>query len=148
MIQIKIMDGDVRSDEKGISVIELAKSLSISLAKKVIAAKFNGNFIEINRALLEDGELILLTREDADSLNVLNHSAAHLLAQAIKLLYPSANFGVGPAIDEGFYYDVDFKDQNFTDQDLLILEKKMKELVKKDYAIERILVSYEEAIKT
>src|SRR5690606_8168890 len=74
--------------------------------------------------------------------------AAHLLAQAIKLLYPSANFGVGPAIDEGFYYDVDFKDQNFTDQDLLILEKKMKELVKKDYAIERILVSYEEAIKT
>lgn len=147
MIQIKFMDGNVRSYEKGISVIEVAKSLSISLAKKVIAAKFNDNYIEINRALLEDGELILLTREDADSFNVLNHSAAHLLAQAIHLLYPSANFGVGPAIEEGFYYDVDFKDQTFTDQDLLTLEKKMKELAKKDFSIERLEVSYEEAVQ-
>lgn len=147
MIQIKFMDGNVRSYEKGISVIEVAKSLSISLAKKVIAAKFNGNFIEINRALLEDGELILLTKEDSDSFNVLNHSAAHLLAQAIHLLYPSANFGVGPAIEEGFYYDVDFKDQTFTDQDLLTLEKKMKELAKKDFSIERLEVSYEEAVQ-
>ncbi len=147
MIQIKFMDGNVRSYEKGISGIEVAKSLSISLAKKVIAAKFNGNFIEINRALLEDGELILLTKEDSDSFNVLNHSAAHLLAQAIHLLYPSANFGVGPAIEEGFYYDVDFKDQTFTDQDLLTLEKKMKELAKKDFSIERLEVSYEEAVQ-
>lgn len=147
MIQIKFMDGNVRSYDKGIHVIEVAKSLSISLAKKVVAAKFNGNFIEINRPLLEDGELILLTKEDSDSFNVLNHSAAHLLAQAIHLLYPSANFGVGPAIEEGFYYDVDFKDQTFTDQDLLTLEKKMKELAKKDFSIERLEVSYEEAVQ-
>ncbi|MBN3490662.1 threonine--tRNA ligase [Acholeplasma equirhinis] len=144
-MKITFPDGSIKEFNKGISPLQIAESISISLAKKVVAAKFNGHLIESNRGLLEDGSLILLTAKDKESLDVLNHSAAHLMAQAIKRLYPNAKFGVGPAIEEGFYYDVDFGDDIFSDAKLPELEKVMAELAKADFKIERKEVSFEEA---
>ena len=145
MIQITFPDGSIKPFEKGISAFQIAESISVSLAKKAIAAVFNGNYIEIKRPLLEDGKLELLTEKDSRVLDVLNHSTAHLMAQAITRLYPGSHFGVGPAIEEGFYYDVDFGDVKVTDEDLLKIEKEMEKCSNEDFDIVRHEVSYEEA---
>ena len=145
MIQITFPDGSIKPFEKGVSAFQIAESISVSLAKKAIAAVFNGNYIEIKRPLLEDGKLELLTEKDSRVLDVLNHSTAHLMAQAITRLYPGSHFGVGPAIEEGFYYDVDFGDIKVTDEDLLKIEKEMEKCSNEDFDIVRHEVSYEEA---
>src|SRR5690554_3313218 len=145
MIKITFLDGHIKDYEKGITALDIAKDISISLAKKVIAASFNDALIELSRPLNEDGKIELLLPNDEKSFEVLNHSAAHLLAQAIRTVYPDAQFGVGPAIEEGFYYDVDFKEHTFTDADLPKIEKIMQKLNQENYPIERIEVSYEEA---
>ena len=145
MINITFPDGHKKDYEKGITALDIAKDISISLAKKVIAASFNDALIELSRPLNEDGSIELLLPKDEKSFEVLNHSAAHLLAQAIRTVYPDAQFGVGPAIEEGFYYDVDFKQHTFTDADLPKIEKIMQKLSQDNYAIERMEVSYEKA---
>src|SRR5690554_1279208 len=145
MIKITFPDGNIKSFPKGITVLEVAEDISISLAKKIVAAKFNEDLVEISRKLEHDGKLQLLTPKDELSFHVLNHSTAHLMAQAIRKLYPEALFGVGPAIEEGYYYDVDFKDSVFTDADLEKVEKMMKKLSEENHLIERIEVSYDEA---
>lgn len=145
MIKITFPDGNIKSYKKGITVLEVAEDISISLAKKIVAAKFNEDLVEVSRKLEHDGKLQLLTPKDDLSFQVLNHSAAHLMAQAIRKLYPDALFGVGPAIEEGYYYDVDFKDSVFTDADLEKVEKMMKKLSEENHLIERIEVSYDEA---
>lgn len=145
MIKITFPDGNIKSYKKGITVLEVAEDISISLAKKIVAAKFNEDLVEISRKLEHDGKLQLLTPKEELSFHVLNHSAAHLMAQAIRKLYPDALFGVGPAIEEGYYYDVDFKDSVFTDADLEKVEKMMKKLSEENHLIERIEVSYDEA---
>ena len=145
MINITFPDGNIKAYNKGITVLEIANDISISLAKKVVAAKFNEDLIEVSRPLYQDGKIQLLTSKDEASFGVLNHSTAHLMAQAIRKLYPDAQFGVGPSIEEGFYYDVDFKDNNFSDQDLIKLEKQMKQLSEANFPIERMEVSYEQA---
>lgn len=147
MIKIKFPDGNIKEFNKGVKVFEIAASLSTSLAKKVVAAKFNDELIELSRSLDKDGSLILLTEKDKDSFEVLNHSAAHLMAQAIKHFYPHAKFGIGPAIEEGFYYDVDFGADTFSDTKLADIENEMKKLAKADFPIERSDVSYDEAKK-
>lgn len=145
MIKITFPDGNIKSFPKGITVLEVAEDISISLAKKIVAAKFNEDLVETSRKLEHDGKLQLLTPKDELSFHVLNHSTAHLMAQAIRKLYPDALFGVGPAIEEGYYYDVDFKDSVFTDADLEKVEKMMKKLSEENHLIERIEVSYDEA---
>ena len=145
MIFVQFPDGKKQEFNKGISPLEIAKGISVSLAKKIVAAKYNGELIEITRPLVVDGSLKLLTEDDPESFEVLNHSAAHLMAQAIRKYYPHANFGVGPAIEEGFYYDVDFGDQSFSDSELPKIEAMMKQLAKENYSIVRKEVSYEEA---
>jgi threonyl-tRNA synthetase len=145
MINITFPDGNIKAYNKGITVIEIANDISISLAKKVVAAKFNEDLVEVSRPLLHDGKIQLLTSKDKESFDVLNHSTAHLMAQAIRHLYKDAQFGVGPAIEEGFYYDVDFKENSFSDQDLIKLEKQMKQFSEANYPIERMEVSYEQA---
>ncbi len=147
MIQITFPDGSNKQFNKGITPFEIAKSISISLAKKAIAAVFNNDYIELSRTLLEDGTLELLTDKDKRIVDVLNHSTAHLMAQAITHLYPGAAFGVGPAIDEGFYYDVDFGDIKVSDEDLEAIEKEMMKMSEADLKIERKEVSYEQAKK-
>ncbi len=145
MINIIFPDGSQKQFEKGVSPRAIAESISISLAKKSVAAIFNDDYIELDRPLEVDGQLSILTKDDKRALNVLRHSAAHLMAQAIQKLYPDACFGVGPYIDEGFYYDVDFGDVKVNDEDLLKIEKEMKKLSEQGYDIVRKEVSYEEA---
>jgi threonyl-tRNA synthetase len=145
MIKITFPDGSQKDYEKGITPYEIAQGISISLAKKAVAAIFNDGYVELNRALVEDGKLALLTEKDEKALDVINHSTAHLMAQAIVSLYPQACFGVGPYIEEGFYYDVDFGDEKISDQDLIKIEKKMHELAEQGFDVLREEVSYEEA---
>lgn len=147
MIQITLPGGQILNYEKGITPKEIADKIAISLGKKAIAAKFNDEYVELNRKLFENGDLTILTQEDKDSLDVLNHSTAHLFAQAIKRMYPHAKFGVGPAIEEGFYYDVDFGDDKFTQDKLVEVEKVMNTLVKENWEIVRHDVTYEQAVK-
>ncbi len=145
MLNIQFPDGQIKQFNEGVNAFEIASSISPSLAKKVIAAKFNDELIELFRPLKNDGSIKLLTETDSESFEVLNHSAAHLLAQAIRKFYPHAYFGVGPAIEEGFYYDVDFGKDSFSDTELIKIENEMKKLVKENFKIERRDVSYEEA---
>src|SRR5690554_483854 len=145
MIQIIFPDGSKKAFEKGITPYEIAQGISMSLAKKAVAAVFNDEYIELNRALIEDGRFALLTDKDEKALDVINHSTAHLMAQAIISLYPQACFGVGPYIEEGFYYDVDFKDEKINDEDLLKIENEMHRLTEENYEIIREEVSYEQA---
>ncbi len=145
MINIIFPDGSQKQFKKGVSSKLIAESISISLAKKSVAAIFNGDYVELDRPLEVDGNLSILTKDDKRALNVLRHSAAHLMAQAIQKLYPNACFGVGPYIDEGFYYDVDFGDVKVSDDDLAKIEKEMKKLSEQGFDIIRKEVSYQEA---
>lgn len=145
MIEIKFPDGSKKEYEKGITPLEIAQSIAISLAKKAIAAVFNEAYVELSRELVEDGSLAILTEKDDKSLDVINHSTAHLMAQAITNLYPGACFGVGPYIEEGFYYDVDFNDEKINDEDLLKIEKEMHKLAEASFDIIREEVTYEQA---
>lgn len=142
---ITFPDGSKKRFDKGVTPREIASGISVSLAKKALAAVFNGAYIELDRPLDKDGKLELLLEKDPRSLDVLRHSAAHLMAQAITNLYPDVRFGVGPAIREGFYYDVDFAGAKVTDEDLPKIEAEMRRLAPKKYRIERREVSLEEA---
>lgn len=143
-IKISFPDGSVREYEKGVSVLEIAQSISPGLRKKSAAGMVNGVLYDLNRPINEDCELIILTNNTKEAFKVLNHSSAHLLAHAIKRLYPDARFGVGPAIDEGFYYDIDTKEP-ITEQDLERIEKEMKKITSEAIEITRSVVSKEEA---
>ncbi len=145
MINIIFPDGSQKQFNKNITPLEIAESISVSLAKKAVAAIFDDQYVELNRPLVGDGSLAILTKQDPRALNVIRHSTAHLMAQAITKLYPGACFGVGPYIDEGFYYDVDFGDVKVSDEDLAKIEKEMKKLAEQSFDIKREEVSYEEA---
>ena len=119
MINITLPDGSVRSYERGITASDIAKSISEGLARNVLAAKVNGNVVDASRSLNEDCQLTLLTWNDNDAKETMWHSSAHLLAEAIEALYPNTKFGIGPAIENGFYYDVDFNGQSFSTDDLV-----------------------------
>lgn len=144
-INLTMPDGSLKEVAEGTQAMDVAKEISKSLAKKAIAAKFNGEVIELNRPLTEDGEIAILTPEDEESLMVIRHSAAHLMAQALKRLYPDIKFGVGPAIETGFYYDVD-TEKVITEDDLKKIEETMMEIVKENESIVRREVSKEEAL--
>lgn len=146
MIQVTFPDGAIREYDKGITPMQIAEKLSNSLAKKVIAAKANGAIIEAHRTLTSDTELQLLTFDDADGKNAFWHSSAHLLAEALEALYPGVKFGIGPAIDAGFYYDIDTGATQLTLEDLPKIEAKMLELAKNNSVFERKEVSKSEAI--
>jgi threonyl-tRNA synthetase len=145
MIKITFPDGSVKEFQAGITPLQIAEGISAGLAKKAIAAVVDGQYVELSRVLNNDAKIELLTDKDPRVLDVVNHSTAHLMAQAIMKLYPGACFGVGPYIEEGFYYDVDFKDYPFNDQDLLKVEAEMLKLADLDQKIQRREVSYEEA---
>lgn len=144
-MKLHLPDGKLLDVEKGVSPLQVAQSISMSLAKKSVAALYNGVAIELERPMYEDGSFKLLTQADKEAFTVLNHSTAHLLAQAVRSLYPHACFGVGPAIEEGFYYDIDLGDVKFTDEMLPEVEKKMVELAKQGFSIQGKEVSYAEA---
>lgn len=144
-MKLHLPDGKVLEVAAGSTPLQVAQSISMSLAKKSVAALYNGVAIELERPIFEDGAFKLLTASDPEAFTVLNHSTAHLLAQAVRSIYPQACFGVGPAIEEGFYYDIDLGDVKFTDEMLPAIEKKMYELAKQGFSIHGKEVSYIEA---
>ena len=145
-IKITFPDGSVKVFESGVTVEEVAKSISNSLAKKALAGKFNGELVDFTRPLETDGSLEIVTPDHADGLGVLRHSTAHLMAHALTRLFPEIHFGVGPAIETGFYYDTDMEVQ-LAEEDLPKVEAEMMNIVKANYPIVRREVSRAEALE-
>ena len=147
MIKIVFPDLSEREFKKGVTPFEIANSISLSLAKKCMVAKLNDELIDMSQELTEDGKIELILGGEDGYENLLNHSCAHMLAQAIKQLYPNAMFGVGPAIEEGFYYDIDLGDIKLNEEDLPKIEKKMQALAASGETIHRVVVSKEKALE-
>ena len=148
MIDIKFPDGSVRSYEKGITPFQIAEQISPRLASEVLAASFNGKIIDLELPLNESGELKLHKWEDQEAKSTFWHSSSHLMAEALELLYPGIKFGIGPSIENGFYYDVDLGDRTITDSDLKKIEDKMIELARQKQHFVRKEVSKAEAMDT
>ena len=146
MINITLPDGSVRQYEEGITPLDVAKSISEGLARNVLAAKVNDTIVELSRPISHDSALQLLTWNDEEGKEVFWHTSAHLLASAIELLYPGVKFGFGPAIENGFYYDIDFMDYQISSDDFPKIEKKMMELVQAKVPVVRREVSKAEAL--
>ena len=149
MIKITLPDGAVREYQEGATALDVAKSISEGLARKVLAAKINGQVWDASRPILQDSSLKLLTWEDGDGKSTFWHSSAHLMAEAVESIFPGVKFWVGPAIEnpKGFYYDMDLGGNKITEEDLLNLEKKMKELARNNNAYVRKSISKAAAIK-
>ncbi|MGY3313258.1 threonyl-tRNA synthetase [Peribacillus simplex] len=145
LLKISFPDGAVKEFAKGTTTEEIAASISPGLRKKSIAGKFNGELYDLKRPIEQDGTIEIVTQDAADALEILRHSTAHLMAQAIKRLYKNAKFGVGPVIEGGFYYDMDLE-ESLTPEDLPLIEKEMKKIVNENLEISRIEVSRDEAI--
>jgi len=146
MINIKFPDGAVRQYEAGISADGIAKSISEGLARKVLAASVNGEVWDSTRPIHTDASLQLLTWDDDAGKNTFWHSSAHLMAEAVEALYPGVKFWVGPALDKGFYYDIDLGDRHIIEDDLIAIERKMNELAKAANAFNRKEISKADAI--
>ena len=143
-INIQFPDGNKKAFDKGITTEEIAQSISPGLRKKAVAGKFNQQLIDLTRPLEEDGEIEIVTPGSEEALEVLRHSTAHLMANALKRLYGNVQFGVGPVIEGGFYYDFDMENKISSD-DFEKIEKMMKQIVNENHKIERKVVSREEA---
>ncbi|MFC4261376.1 threonine--tRNA ligase [Ferruginibacter yonginensis] len=146
MIKITLPDGSVREFEKGVTAMGVAKSISEGLAKKVLAASVNDQVWDATRAIETDATLKLLTWDDADAKSTFRHSTAHLMAEAVQSMFPKVKFWVGPAVENGFYYDMDLGDATLTEEHLVQLEKKMAELAKKNSSFDRKPISKQDAI--
>ena len=146
MVKITLKDGSIVEVEKGTKVVEIAAKLSTSLAKKALGAKINGEKAELMTEVNDDCKLEILTFDDADGKWILRHTGSHILAQAVKRLYPNVKLAIGPAIDNGFYYDFD-AEFSFTPEMLEKIEVEMNKIVKEDLKLERFELPREEAIK-
>ena len=132
-IKITFPDGSVKEFPSGTTALDIARSISEGLARNVLAAKVNGSVQDATRPIVEDAEIQLLTWNDREGKEVFWHSSAHLMAEALESLYPGIKFGIGPPVDTGFYYDVDFGDHHFSAEDIPKVEAKMKEFAKQKY---------------
>jgi threonyl-tRNA synthetase len=146
-IKITLPDGAVRQVEKGSTALDIAKSISEGLARKVLAAEINGQVWDATRAIETDASLKLLTWDDNNGKNTFWHSSAHLMAEAIESMFPGAKFWVGPPLDNGFYYDVDLGDRTINEEDLRKLEVKMSELAKQNNSYIRKPISKPDAVE-
>lgn len=146
MIKISLPDGTVKEFEHPVSSLEVAKSISEGLARKVIASKVNGEVWDISRPITSDASLKLLTWDDDQAKSTFWHSSAHLMAEAVQALYPGVKFWVGPAVDKGFYYDMDLGGQAIAEEDLRKIEVKMIELARQNNAFIRKEVPKDEAV--
>ncbi len=146
MINITLPDGSVKQFEKGTTALEIAKSISEGLARNVLSAKVNGVVMEATRPITEDATVQLLTWRDDEGKATMWHSSAHLMAEAIETLYPGVKFGIGPDIENGFYYDIDFGDYSISEKDFPKIEQKMQELARQKQSFVRKEVSKAEAL--
>lgn len=145
-IQLTFPDGSVKEFAKGVTTEEIAESISPGLKKRAIAGKLNDRLIDLRWPLNESGTIRILTEKDEESLEILRHSTAHVMAQAIKRLYTNVKLGVGPVIEGGFYYDIDL-DRSLSPEDLPVIEEEMKKIIQEDLEIVRKEVSREEAVR-
>ena len=145
MIKVTLKDGSVKEFENELSVLEIAKSISEGLARAVVAASVNDQVVGLDYIVKEDCTLNLFKFDDVEGKDVFRHTSAHMLAQAIKRLYPEAKFAIGPSIENGFYYDIDL-DQRLTMEDLQKIESEMKKIAKEDLKVERYELPKEEAL--
>jgi len=145
-ISVKLPDGSSRSLAEGATVRDLAASIGAGLAKAAIAGKVNGELVDLYVPLPDNADVAIVTDKSAEALDIIRHSTSHLMAQAVKELFPAAKVTIGPSIETGFYYDFDV-DQPFTTEDLEKIEEKMRELAKADIPIRRELLSKGDAIK-
>ncbi|WP_404826646.1 threonine--tRNA ligase [Peribacillus frigoritolerans] len=146
MIKVQFPDGQQKEYPQGITVESVACSISSSLRKKAVAGKLDKQLVDLSHKLNKDGELSILTLDSDEGSQVLRHTAAHVLAQAVKRLYKNVELGMGPVVEDGFYYD--FKlDHPLSSEDLQAIEKEMEHIISENLEIKRIEVSYEEAVK-
>ena len=143
-IKIKFPDGNTKEFDKGTTTEDIAQSISPGLRKKAVAGKLNGQLIDLTRPIESDGDIEIVTPGSDEALEVLRHSTAHLMAQALKRLYGEVHFGVGPVIEGGFYYDFDME-ESISSDDFEKIEKTMKQIANENYPIERKVVSRNEA---
>ena len=146
VVKISFPDGAVKEFPRGTTTEDIAASISPGLKKKAIAGKWNGKLVDLRRPIPEDGSIEIVTPDSSDALEVLRHSTAHLMAQAVNRLYPNVNLGVGPVIEGGFYYDMDLED-SLTPEDLPKIEKEMAKIVNENLEIVRKEVSRAEAVQ-
>lgn len=146
MIKITLKDGSIREVEKGSSVYDVARSISGRLAKEAIVGEVNGELVDLSYVINEDIELNILKFDDKEGESTFRHSSAHILARAVKNLFPNAKLAIGPAIDNGFYYDFDVEN-NFTQEDLVKIEKEMKNIISDKEKFERFELPREEALE-
>ncbi len=145
-ITLTFPDGNQKQFDAGVTVEDVAGSIAKSLQKAALAGKLNGEIIDFHEPIEEDGTIEILTDKSPEAFELLNHSAAHLLAHALTRLYPGIKFGVGPAIEQGFYYDTD-SEEPITEADLPKIEKEMKKIISQNYPIEGRQVTREEALE-
>src|ERR1700677_4590541 len=145
-IQVTLPDGATREVQRGTTAAQIAHQISPRLAKEALVARADGELVDLSRPLEHDTKISILTAKDPDSLQVLRHSAAHLLAAAVLELFPDVKLGIGPPIDTGFFYDF-VRAEPFTPEDLARIEKKMRELAAQDIPNERKMMPKREAIE-
>ena len=145
MIQITLPDGSQRSFEQAVTVADVAASIGSGLAKAALGGKVDDKLVDTSYLIEQDAHLAIVTAKDADGLDMIRHSTAHLLAYAVKELFPDAQVTIGPVIDNGFYYDFSYK-RPFTPEDLVAIEKKMTELANKDEPVQRRVLPRDEAV--
>ncbi|KAK2304084.1 TGS domain-containing protein, partial [Clostridioides difficile] len=146
MIKVALKDGSIKEFENAISVMDVAKSISEGLARNVVAASVNGEVVGLDHIIDTDCDLNLFKFEDKEGKEVFRHTSAHILAQAIKRLYPEAKLAIGPSIENGFYYDIDL-DHRLVPEDLEKIEAEMKKIAKEDLKIERFELPRNEALE-
>ncbi len=146
MVNITLPDGSVRSFDQPVSVAEIAASIGPGLAKAALAGRVNGKVVDTAERIDSDAQVAIVTDRDPDGLEVIRHSSAHLLAHAVKDLFPEAQVTIGPVIEDGFYYDFAYK-RPFTPEDLAAIEKRMTEIAKRDTPVERSVMPRDDAVK-
>jgi len=146
MPDIRLPDGSVKKFDRPVTVAEIAQAIGPGLARAALAGRVNGKLVDTSHRIDSDAEVAIITDKDRDSLELLRHSTAHLLAHAVKELYPDARVTIGPVIEDGFYYDFSFK-RPFTPEDLAAIEKRMAEIVKRDIKVERQVMPRDAAVK-
>ncbi len=146
MPQITLPDGSQRQFDKPVSVMDIASDIGPGLAKATLAGKVNGNLVDAAYLVEQDAEVAIVTNRDQEALELLRHDAAHVMAQAVQELYPGTQVTIGPAIEDGFYYDFS-RAEPFTPDDLIEIEKRMHDIVKRDLPIVREVMDRDTAKK-
>src|SRR5437016_344984 len=146
MPNIRLPDGSSKSFPGSVTVAEIASSIGPGLARAALAGKVNGKLVDTSHRIDADADISIVTERDPEGVEILRHSTAHLLAQAVKELFPEAQVTIGPVIENGFYYDFSYK-RAFTPEDLAAIEKRMQEISKKDLVVERKEMKRDDAVR-